>query len=390
MKTYLDLLRIQGVLRIVLSQLTAQFPFGMLSIAFLIHIERVHDSFAAAGAVIAALSAGHAVVGPLTSRWMGRLGMRTILLWTTFVCSATITAMGLLPLSVPALIVLGFIAGCSMPPIQPAVRTIYPKMVSSAHITPLFSLDSALQEVIWIVGPVLATFAAAALGSASGILISAAFFVGGGLWFISSPEVGQVVIPRNTTRFGGVLKRPTVIISTLVGIFLVSSYAAVEAGIVALYGEGGAAAGVMIAIYALGSLLGGLAWGHRGIAPWSLTIRLLVFTGGIVMALLSTDFWWVAVSLFISGIGVAPALTVLFSIVSARVKFSETAEAFAWVGSGELIGAGVGSALAGIFIDAWAGPAAFWLAAALGITAIIGAVIAKPWTPDLRVVLGEH
>ena len=390
MKTYLDLLRIQGVLRIVLSQLTAQFPFGMLSIAFLIHIERVHDSFAAAGAVIAALSSGHAVVGPLTSRWMGRLGMRTILLWTTFVCSATITAMGLLPLSVPALIVLGFIAGCSMPPIQPAVRTIYPKMVSSAHITPLFSLDSALQEVIWIVGPVLATFAAAALGSASGILISAAFFVGGGLWFISSPEVGQVVIPRSTTRFGGVLKRPTVIISTLVGIFLVSSYAAVEAGIVALYGEGGAAAGVMIAIYALGSLLGGLAWGHRGIAPWSLTIRLLVFTGGIVMALLSTDFWWVAVSLFISGIGVAPALTVLFSIVSARVKFSETAEAFAWVGSGELIGAGVGSALAGIFIDAWAGPAAFWLAAALGITAIIGAVIAKPWTPDLRVVLGEH
>jgi MFS family permease len=384
-KTYLDLLRIQGVLRIVLSQLTAHFPFGMLSIAFLIHVERVHHSYAAAGAVLAALSIGQAIVGPLTSRWMGNVGMRPILLWTTFVCTATIVAMALLPLSVEALVALGFVAGCSMPPIQPAVRTIYPKMVSASHLTPLFSLDSALQEVIWIVGPVLATFAAAALGSESGILIAAAFFLVGGLWFISSPEVGLVRIPRSKTRFGGVLKRPAVIISTLVGLLLVSSYATVEAAIVAIYGEGGTEAGVMIAIYALGSLLGGLAWGHRGIGPWSLTIRLIVFTAGIALALISTEFWWVAIALFISGIGVAPALTVLFAMVSARVKFSQTAEAFAWIGSGELIGAGMGSALAGLSIDTWAAPAALWLAAILAIAATLGAVIARPWTPDLRV-----
>ena len=384
-KTYLDLLRVQGVTRIVLSQLTAHFPFGMLSIAFLIHVERVHHSYAAAGAVLAALSGGQAIVGPLTSRWMGNVGMRPILLWTTFVCTATITAMALLPLSVEALVALGFIAGCSMPPIQPAVRTIYPKMVSANYLTPLFSLDSALQEVIWIVGPVLATFAAAALGSESGILIAAAFFLIGGLWFISSPEVGKVRIPRSKTRFGGVLKRPTVIISTLVGLLLVSSYAAVEAAIVAIYGEGGAEAGIMIAIYAAGSLLGGLAWGHRGIGPWSLTIRLVVFNVGILLALASTAFWWVGIALFISGIGVAPGLTVLFAIVSARVKFSQTAEAFAWIGSGELIGAGLGSALAGVCIDAWAGPAAMWLAAGLAIAATLGAIIAKPWTPDLRI-----
>jgi MFS family permease len=93
----------------------------------------------------------------------------------------------------------------------------------------------------------------------------------------------------------------------------------------------------------------------------------------------------VGIALFISGIGVAPGLTVLFAIVSARVKFSQTAEAFAWIGSGELIGAGLGSALAGVCIDAWAGPAAMWLAAGLAIAATLGAIIAKPWTPDLRI-----
>lgn len=383
-KTYLDLLRIQGVARIVMSQLTARLPFGMLSLAFLIHVEHVYHSYAVAGAVLAAMSVGEALVGPLTSRWMGALGMRPILYGTTTIVTATIITMALVPLSIPALIALGFVAGCTMPPVQPAVRTIYPKMVSSSHLTPLFSLDASLQEVIWIVGPVMATFAAATLGSEAGILLCAAFFIGGGLWFVTSREVGQVRIPRSKTRFGGVLKRPTVIVSTLVGLLLTAAYAAAEASIIAVYGETGAEAGIMIAIYAVGSLLGGLAWGHRPISAWSLTIRMGVFATGLALATLSNEYWWVAVCLFISGIGVAPALTVLFAMVSARVKFSETAESFAWVGSGELIGAGLGAALAGLTIDAFAGHAALLLAAGIAVLGTVAAMTAKPWTPDLR------
>ena len=53
---------------------------------------------------------------------------------------------------------LGAITGLSYPPIQPAVRTIYPKMVNSRQLTPLFSLDASAQEIIWIAGPVVVTF----------------------------------------------------------------------------------------------------------------------------------------------------------------------------------------------------------------------------------------
>jgi MFS family permease len=373
-----------GVARVVLSQLTARFPFGMLSLAFLIHIEHIHNSYAAAGAVLGSLALGQALVGPITSRMMGIFGIRPVIISTIVVVCATVSVMALLPLPIWALMVLGLVAGASMPPIQPAVRTMYPKMVPSTKLTPLFSLDASAQEIIWILGPVITTFIAVQISSVTAILVSVAFFVFGGLWFLTSPVVGRVRIPRSKTRFGGVLKRPTVIISTVVGLLLVASFAAVEAGVVAVFGNGGPTAGWVLGIFALGSLFGGLAIGHREISSWSLTIRMFVVAAGMIVAIFSTDFWWLSITLFISGIGVAPALTVLFANVSATLKFSETAEAYAWIGSGQLIGVGVGSAIGGLSIDAFGPSAAIVVAALFAGAGTIAALISKPWSPDLR------
>ena len=49
---YGDLLRTRGVARIIAAQLTARFPSGMLSLAYLLHIEGVFDSYGAAGLVL--------------------------------------------------------------------------------------------------------------------------------------------------------------------------------------------------------------------------------------------------------------------------------------------------------------------------------------------------
>lgn len=384
MKTYLELLRVRGVTRVLLSQLLARFPHGMLSIAFLIHVEKVHHSYAAAGLVVAAISLGEAIAGPISSRLMARWGMRPLLTVMTIVAVITLSSMAIFPLSVPALIVLGFIGGCAFPPIQPAVRTIYPKLVPNRLLTPLFSLDASAQEIIWIVGPVLTTFVALRVGSVEAVLAAMAFLAAGGLWFITSPSVGQVRIPMSKRRLGGVLSRPPVIISTLLGLTLVACFAAVEAGIIGLFGEDGPEAGWILAIYALGSLVGGLAWGHREIAPWSMTRRLLLVFAGLAAASLSSDFWWLAVTLFISGLGVAPALTVLFANVSATMKFSETAESYAWIGSGQLIGAGLGSAVAGLCIDHFGAQTAIIAATLFALITAIGALGTFRWSPDLR------
>jgi MFS family permease len=356
----------------------------MLSLAFLIHIERAYDSYATAGVVLGAMSIGQAIAGPLTSRLMGRLGMRPVIVATIAVCAASVVVMALLPLPLVGLIPIGFLAGLSTPPIQPAVRTIYPKMVNSRQLTPLFSLDASAQEIIWVVGPVVATLVATQISSVAGILLAAAFIVGGGIWFAASPELGRVRIPRSRRRLGVVLTRPAVLLSTIVGFMLIAACAAVEAGVVASFGHGSADSGWVLAIFSVGSLVGGLALGHVPIGPWALASRMLIVTVGIAFAAISSNFWWLSVTLFVAGIGIAPALAVLFGIVSASVKFSDTAEAYGWVGTGQLIGAALGSAVAGLMIDNYGPSAAILVAAGFAALGCIIPTLGRRWHPDLR------
>ncbi|MEO6826689.1 MAG: MFS transporter [Microbacteriaceae bacterium] len=384
MSSYTRLLKTPGVARIIVAQLTARFPFGMLSLAFLLHIEKVHHTFGAAGLVLAAASLGQAIAGPLTSRLMGRLGMRPVLISTLAVCAVAVACIGVFVMPIPLTMIVAFVAGLSTPPIQPAVRTIYPKMVNSTQLTPLFSLDASAQEIIWIAGPVAITFVAIQISTLAGIVMSVVIMVLGGIWFITTPEVGRVRIPRSKRKLGSVLAKPPVLLATIVGFLLVGSAASIEAGVVATFGDTGPEAGLILAIWSVGSLLGGLALGNLQIGPWALAMRMLIVFGGIILASLWLNFWWLAATLIISGIGIAPALAVLFTIVSVSVKFSDTAEAYGWVGTGQLIGAGLGSALAGFLIDG-AGPVgAFWIAGAFAFFGFLVPMLGRRWHPDLR------
>jgi MFS family permease len=382
--SYSDLLRTSGVARIIAAQLTARFPSGMLSLAFLLHVEQETGSYGAAGLVLAATSLGQAIAGPLTSRLMGRFGMRPVLITTLVVCVTGVVAIGVLPLTVPLYMAVGFIVGLSTPPVQPAVRTIYPKMVNSRQLTPLFSLDASAQEIIWVVGPVVTTFVATQIGTVWAILLAAVMMVIGGIWFISSPELGRVRIPRSKRGFGTVLARPPVLLATVVGFLLIGACAAIEAGVVAVFGDDGAEAGIVLAIFSIGSLGGGLFLGHVPIGPWSTARRMFIVFFGTALAAFGMSFPWLSVTLFIAGIGIAPALAVLFAIVSASVKFSDTAEAYGWVGTGQLIGAALGSALAGFLIDGYGPQGAFWAAASIAFVGFLVPLLARRWHPDLR------
>jgi len=382
--SYSDLLRTSGVARIIAAQLTARFPSGMLSLAFLLHVEQETGSYGAAGLVLAATSLGQAIAGPLTSRLMGRFGMRPVLITTLAVCVTGVVAIGALPLTVPLYMGVGLIVGLSTPPVQPAVRTIYPKMVNSRQLTPLFSLDASAQEIIWVVGPVVTTFVATQVGTVWAILLAAVMMVIGGIWFISSPELGRVRIPRSKRGFGTVLARPPVLLATVVGFLLIGACAAIEAGVVAVFGDDGAEAGIVLAIFSIGSLGGGLFLGHVPIGPWSTARRMFIVFFGTALAAFGMSFPWLSVTLFIAGIGIAPALAVLFAIVSASVKFSDTAEAYGWVGTGQLIGAALGSALAGFLIDGYGPQGAFWAAASIAFIGFLVPLLARRWHPDLR------
>ena len=368
----------------IAAQLTARFPNGMTSLAILLHVEQQTGSYGAAGLVLAATSLVQAGAGPLTSRWMGGWGMRRVITLTLSVCVVAVLALALLPLNLPGYMVLGMVAGLSTPPIQAAVRTIYPKLVNSSQLTPLFSLDASLQEIIWILAPVVITLVSTQIGTTEGLLLVAIILVGGGAWFILSPEVGRVRIPRSRNAFGKVVLKPPVMLATVIGFLLIGACAAVEVGVVATFEHGSLTAGLILAVFALGSLGGGLAFGHIPIGPWAMARRLLIVTIGLGLTMVMLNVFWLGGTLILAGIGIAPALAVLFAITSASVKFSETAEAFGWAGTGQLIGAAAGSAVAGFLVDVsdWRGAyLAATLFAALGL--IVSIVFVRSF-PDLR------
>ncbi|WP_341873796.1 MFS transporter [Leucobacter coleopterorum] len=286
---------------------------------------------------------------------------------------------------------MAFLVGLTTPPVTPAVRTLYPKLVPGNQLTALFSLDAAAQELIWVVGPVVAVLVSSQFGTVVGLCVAAAFMLLGGAWFILSPSVGSVKIPRSRRGLGAILRRPTVIISTTIGFFFVASFAAIEAGIVSAFtpagegaGHGSIESGIVLALFAGGSLVGGLLFGHRPLRPWSLLLRISIVLIGTVLCLVSLNIWWLSAVLFLGGIGTAPTFAAVSSMVSSTVKFSETAEAFGWIGTGQLVGVAVGSAFAGVAIDAAGAHGAILVSAGLLLVCVIVAACTMRWVPDLK------
>ena len=315
---------------------------------------------------------------------MGIWGMRRVLTLTTAVCAAALLVLGLLPMALPLTMAFGLVAGLATPPVQSAVRTVYPKMVNSRQLTPLFSLDASLQELIWVFAPVVITFVALQAGTTTAMVLIVVILLGGCAWFIMSPEIGRVRIPRSRRRIGKVLAKPPVLLATVVGFLLIGACAAVEAGVVATFGHGGFEAGIVLALFAIGSLTGGLSFGHIPIGSWAMARRLTVVAVGLMLTTISLNVFWIGGTLLLAGIGIAPALAVVFAITSASVKFSDTAEAYGWIGTGQLIGAAAGSAIAGFVIDGAGPTAAYWAAA---VFAVFGVTVSVLWVrsfPDLR------
>lgn len=391
MGIYRDLGRNPGIFRVLISQLTARFPFGMLSIIMLLHIQHAFGDYTSAGVILAAESVGQAISGPLTSRLMGRLGMRRVLAATSLICAGLLTTIAFVHLPLMVITALSFFMGLTTPPVTPAVRTLYPRLVPGNQISALFSLDAAAQELIWVLGPVVAVFVSSQFGTTAGLCVAAAFMMLGGAWFISGPAFDQVRLPKARSNFGAVLLRPTVLLTTVIGFFFVASFAAIEAGVVRAFAptDGGSAhasieSGVVLAIFAGGSLIGGLIIGHRAVRPWSILLRILIVLTGTLACLISLDAWWLSIVLFIGGLGTAPTFAAMSSIIGATVKFSETAEAFGWIGTGQLVGVATGSALAGIAIDAIGANGAILVSGGLLVIAAVIAALSVRQVPDLK------
>ena len=371
MNSYWGLLKTKGVARIMASQILARFPSGMITLGLLIHVEGMFHSYGAAGLVLAATSVGQGVAGPITSRLMGSIGARVVLISTTVVCAASLLWMAFVPMPLWGFILAGLVAGLSFPPVQPAVRTMYPKLVDASKLARLFSLDASAQEVIWVFGPMIITLVSMQISSVMGLTVCAGMLVVGGAWFIASPELGEVRFAPSSGRFGAVLLRGPVILATAVGFLMVGSTAAIEASIVNRFGEGGLQAGAILAGMSVASLTAGFLFGHRQSGKFTMSLWICTMLTGSLVASQVHSFPMTLLAMILAGAGMAPALAIMFSLISATISFNQSAEAYGWANTGQLVGAALGSAVAGFLIDRSGSPGGFLVAAMFALLAAL-------------------
>lgn len=381
MRSYLLLFRAPGVARVTASQLTARLPFGMIAIGVLIHVNASTGSYGIGGIVLACFSIGEAISGPVSGRLLGHFGVRPVLLVSTVMCAVCITGIALLPPSAILSSALGTVAGLSVPPIMPAVRTLYPALVPVELLQSLFALDTSSQEAIWIVGPVLATILASTISPAAPLLVASAIMVLGGAWLVATPSLRVLRIPRSTAAFGRALLYGPVALSGIASFALVSSFCALEVAILARGGGANAGSGVVIAMNALGSMIGGILLGRRSAGRPTvvlLLVSVLVFTS---LAGIATTDWMLICAVFLAGFGFAPAIAAMYSFIAASLPRHDLPEAYGWLSTGSLMGVAVGTAVGGFATDGFGAPGAFFIASMFAAMGVLVVVAAKAWYP---------
>jgi MFS family permease len=138
------------------------------------------------------------------------------------------------------------------------------------------------------------------------------------------------------------------------------------------------AASIMLAAYALGSILSGLMFGGLRL---SLSLPKQFFVGTVLTALtmiptlFSTSVLALVATLFVAGISYAPTMIVALNIGSKIIAPGRMTEGLTWMMTGISVGVAAGAALAGAWVDGYGARAGLVLGTSAGLIMLIVLII---------------
>jgi hypothetical protein len=275
-----------------------------------------------------------------------------------------------------AALVVALVAGLATPPLEPALRTLWPSVLSLRQVPSAFALDAAAQELIFVLGP-LVVLGAQLAGSGGGLVAAGVVGLAGTAWFVASRASGAWVPPVHEDRhwLGPLRSRRLCVLYA--SIVMVGLTIGVPAVALVAYAETAGDRGLapwLVAANALGALIGGVAYSPR--APHRDPRRDLLLGLAVLvvpyaaLATVPSAVWVTGLLAVASGLGLPPVLTCVFQLVDRLAPPGTTTEAFAWLISAFLVGSSVGAAVAGALSDSGRIGEAFLVAAASSLVAL--------------------
>lgn len=377
---YRALLAVPGVGAAVLLSVLCRLPMGMTPLALLLLVSASTGSFATAGLTTGVYAAAVAVASPLRARMVDRSG--TALVMAT---SAVLHPLGLLGLLAAvragapdaAVVALALLSGLAFPPVAAVMRALWASLAADdASRRTAFSLEAVLVETAFVLGPLGVSLALLA-GSAGAAVVAAALLVAvGSAGLAASPLVRawrpETGVPR---RLVGPLGSRALRRLLAVGACLGAGIGGIEVAVPAFATAASrpAAAGLLIAVWGLGSIVGGLWYGGRDWAappaaqyPWLLG----VLAAALALPLLAVGPVSLGVLLAVSGLAIAPVTSCNAALIARVAPAGTLTEAFGWSTTAIFGGVAVGTAAGGALVEAAGSTAALALAAASGAVGV--------------------
>ncbi|CAM4199062.1 MFS transporter [Kibdelosporangium persicum] len=326
-------------------------------------------SYTLAGVIGAALLIGIGVSGPVRGRAADRRGAAGLVMVTGVGYGLGMIVLAFVPTWLPGswwpvMAVGAFAVGLFNPPVIPVSRAIWPRMLSGSALNSAYTVDATLTELMYAVGPLLAAALVAAVNPEMSLVISGALAMLGAAGFARMLSVAGQSGPVATSdqakpRRAGLFTVPGVSASLLLSFFLVAALLMVDMTIVAWARNVGEPilAGVLGAVWAVGSGIGGLvAGGLRG-AP-RLTRRVVLNLLGVaaLVPVLPPVFdpaspWLIGLVLLFGGAAIAPAVAAANARLGELAPAERRTEAYGWLSSASTAGFAIALPTSGFLLD---------------------------------------
>ncbi len=384
---YRDVLSRPGTALFSFTAMISRLPLSMVGLGLVLVVSERTGSYGQAGSVAAAYVLSAAALGPTQGRLTDRLGQTPVLI-TVGVAYAAGMAVTLWSIDAdwgtPWVHVCAALAGAATPQTGSMVRARWTHVVTDrTQLNTAFSIEAILDEVVFVVGPVLVTFLTIQTSEFAGLAVAAAAATFGS-WALAAQRATAPPASEHTSTtrasLSWALLGPVVFASVGLGMLFGSA----EVIVVAFATEEGqrGAAGVVLAIWAAGSLLAGVAVGalprtqdplrrwRTALLALSLLFVPLIFVSGVV---------WLAIGMFLAGVMISPTLIATTSLVELYVAPSRLTEALTWATTGLAVGVAPGAAIAGWVVDHHDASTAFLVPLIAGLA---GSIVAWSLRPD--------
>jgi MFS family permease len=361
------------------TSLVARLPLAMTGLAIVLRVSRASGSYGEAGAITAVYVVAGAIGSPVWGRLADRSGRRLIL-----VVTAVASAVGLLALSaVPVhdtweMAGVALLAGAGEPPVSAAVRSLWPRLVQGGSRDALYAIDSTLQELTFVAGPALVALLGTVSGTAAPLVASAIFSLVGTLAVALHPAVSAPGLRLART---GRAHSAALFSLVLVGLLLIFGCAMVQIGVVgfATAHKAPGQSGLLLAVWSLGAISGGLCAGARVNAAGEAGLMGALGASGVglLLVIAAPDIALLYPLIFLAGLGLVPALGAMYNLAGKLAPAAGAVEAFGWLSGGTQTGIAGGSALGGVVLQHFGTRTTFAVAAVIVFASAAVILVAK-------------